>query len=72
MSLIPYSLARTVLFGMDAETAHERTLHLLAKAQNTPLQWAFCQSRVEDPLTLAGLQLPIRVGLASTFRSRSF
>ena len=65
MSLIPYSLARSVLFGMDAEAAHERTLHLLATAQNTPLQWAFSQSRIDDPLQLAGLALPNRVGLAA-------
>ena len=58
MSLIPYSLARSVLFNMDAEAAHEHTLSLLAAAQNTPLQWAFCQSRIEDPVQLAGLRLP--------------
>jgi dihydroorotate dehydrogenase len=65
MSLLPYSLARAVLFKMDAETAHEHTLQLLATAQNTPLQWSFCQSRVDDPLTLAGLHFPNRVGLAA-------
>jgi dihydroorotate dehydrogenase len=65
MSLLPYSLARTVLFAMDAETAHEHTLNLLAKAQNTPLQWAFAQERVADPVQLAGLTFPNRVGLAA-------
>jgi len=65
MSLLPYSLARSVLFAMDAETAHEHTLDMLAKAQNTPLQWAFCQSRVDDPVQLAGLRFPNRVGLAA-------
>jgi dihydroorotate dehydrogenase len=65
MSLLPYSLARSVLFAMDAETAHEHTLDLLAKAQNTPLQWAFAQKRVADPVQLAGLTFPNRVGLAA-------
>ena len=65
MSLLPYSLARPLLFAMDAETAHEHTLHWLARTQNTPLQWAYGQSRVDDPVLLAGLQFPNRVGLAA-------
>ena len=65
MSLIPYALARRILFNMDAEAAHEFTLHNLARAQGTPLAWAFCNSRVDDPVTLAGLRFPNRVGLAA-------
>jgi dihydroorotate dehydrogenase len=65
MSLLPYSLARPFLFAMDAETAHEHTLALLARTQNTPLAWAYCQERVQDPITLAGLNFPNRVGLAA-------
>ncbi len=65
MSLLPYSLARPFLFAMDAETAHEHTLSMLARTQNTPLSWAYCQSRVHDPITLAGLTFPNRVGLAA-------
>jgi dihydroorotate dehydrogenase len=65
MSLLPYSLARPFLFAMDAETAHEHTLSLLARTQNTPLAWAYCQERVNDPITLAGLNFPNRVGLAA-------
>jgi dihydroorotate dehydrogenase len=65
MSLLPYSLARPFLFAMDAETAHEHTLALLARTQNTPLAWAYGQTRVQDPITLAGLQFPNRVGLAA-------
>jgi dihydroorotate dehydrogenase len=65
MSLLPYSLARPFLFAMDAETAHEHTLDLLARTQNTPLQWGYCQHRVNDPLMLAGLTFPNRVGLAA-------
>ena len=65
MSLLPYGLARPFLFGMDPEAAHEFTLANLARLQNTPLQCAFAQSRVDDPLSLAGLKFPNRVGLAA-------
>ena len=65
MSLLPYSLARPFLFAMDAETAHERTLAMLAWTQNTPLAMAYCQKRVHDPVQLAGLSFPNRVGLAA-------
>ncbi len=65
MSLIPYALARPFLFSMDPEAAHELTLHTLARAQGTPLQLAYCSSRVDDPVKLAGLTFPNRVGLAA-------
>ncbi|QDL37859.1 quinone-dependent dihydroorotate dehydrogenase [Rhodoferax sediminis] len=65
MSLLPYALARPFLFGLDAETAHELTLHTLARAQGTPLEWAYCNGRVDDPIELAGLTFPNRVGLAA-------
>lgn len=65
MPLLPYPLARHVLFGMDPEKAHELTLHSIARAQNTPLQWAWCSSRVSDPVTVAGIEFPNRVGLAA-------
>ena len=65
MSLIPYSLARPFLFGLDAETAHELTLDALARTQRTPLAWAYCTGLVDDPIQLAGLRFPNRVGLAA-------
>ncbi|AMO24875.1 quinone-dependent dihydroorotate dehydrogenase [Ramlibacter solisilvae] len=65
MSLLPYSLARPFLFGLDPETAHELTLQSLARVQGTPLEWAYCNGLVEDPVTLAGLKFPNRVGLAA-------
>ena len=65
MSLLPYALARPFLFGLDPEVAHELTLHSLAKIQRTPLEWAYCNARVDDPITLAGLSFPNRVGLAA-------
>lgn len=65
MPLLPYSLARPFLFGLDPETAHEVTMHSLARLQGTPLQWAYCNGMVDDPIELAGLRFPNRVGLAA-------
>ena len=41
------------------------TMDMLAKGQRTPLQWAWCQTRVDDPVELAGLRFPNRVGMAA-------
>jgi dihydroorotate dehydrogenase len=65
MSLLPYGLARPFLFGLEPETAHDLTLHALARLQGTPLQWAYANRMVQDPLELAGLKFPNRVGLAA-------
>ena len=65
LNALSYALLRPWLFGMDAETAHEKTLHALASTQNTPLQWAYAQKQVQDPVVLAGLRFPNRVGLAA-------
>ncbi|MDD5334810.1 MAG: quinone-dependent dihydroorotate dehydrogenase [Rhodoferax sp.] len=65
MSLVPYTLARRFLFSLDPETAHELTIHALAGTQGTPLQWAYGAQRVSDPIELAGLSFPNRVGLAA-------
>ena len=65
MSLLPYALARRFLFGLDPETAHELTMASLARTQGTPLSMAYCGTRVSDPITLAGLTFPNRVGLAA-------
>ena len=65
MSLIPYALTRPLLFSMDAEAAHDLTMSLLARGQGTPLQWAWNNETVSDPLELAGLTVPNRVGMAA-------
>lgn len=65
MPLIPYALARPLLFGLDAEHAHELTLDNIARLQNTPAQWLWCGGRVSDPVTIAGLRFPNRIGLAA-------
>ncbi len=63
--LIPYPLARPFLFGLDPEAAHDLTIHSLAATQCTPLKMAYTQKRVSDPVTIAGLHFPNRVGLAA-------
>jgi dihydroorotate dehydrogenase len=65
MSFIPYPLSRAVLFRMDPEAAHDFTIDLLARTQNTPLACAYGQTRVDDPVTVAGLRFPNRVGMAA-------
>ncbi len=65
MPLIPYSLARPFLFGLDPEAAHDLTLQMLAHGQGTPLQCGWSSTPVHDPLRLAGLEFPNRVGLAA-------
>lgn len=65
MSLLPYAVVRPLLFRLDPETAHDLTLSAIARWQATPLALAWSQGRVADPVTLAGLRFPNRVGLAA-------
>jgi dihydroorotate dehydrogenase len=65
MSLVPYALTRPFLFGLDPERAHELTLGSIAALQNTPAQRLWQQPRIGDPVTLAGLKFPNRIGLAA-------
>jgi dihydroorotate dehydrogenase len=65
MALIPYALTRPFLFGLDPEQAHDLTLGALARIQHTPLLCAVAQPRVDDPVTVAGLSFPNRIGLAA-------
>ncbi len=65
MSLLPYSLTRPFLFGLDPEAAHDLTLGSLQRLQNTPAQCLWQQARVQDPVQLLGLRWPNRIGLAA-------
>jgi dihydroorotate dehydrogenase len=65
MSLLPYSFARPFLFRLDPESAHELTMRSLARLQGTPLERAYAAAMVDDPIELAGLRFPNRVGLAA-------
>jgi len=65
MSLLPYALARPFLFGLDAEAAHELTMRSLERAHGTPLEWMYASAMVHDPVEVAGLTFPNRIGLAA-------
>jgi dihydroorotate dehydrogenase len=65
MSLNLYPLARAFLFKMDPEAAHDLTLNQLAQTQNTFLDRAYRQPWIADPIQLAGLNFPNRVGMAA-------
>ncbi len=65
MPLVPYALARPFLFGLDPERAHDLTMSSLAHLQNTPAMRLWQQPRVDDPVTVAGLRFPNRIGLAA-------
>lgn len=65
MALIPYGLARHFLFSLDAEQAHDLTLAAIARIQHTPLVCAVQQRRITDPVKVAGLNFPNRIGLAA-------
>ena len=65
MALIPYFVPKSVLFNLDPETAHDLTIGALARLQNTPLACLWAENRVQDPVTLAGVTFPNRVGMAA-------
>ncbi len=65
MPLLPYALARPLLFQLDPERAHELTLAALAATQRTPLARAWGAALVPDPVTVAGLAFANRIGLAA-------
>ena len=67
MSLLfnSYPLARSVLFSLDAEAAHELTLSSLQKAYDCRLTRNLLASEPELPTTLMGLSLRNPVGLAA-------
>lgn len=65
MSFLPYSLARPFLFGLDPERAHDASLAVLERIQHTPLIATVAQTKVVDPVTIAGIRFPNRIGLAA-------
>src|SRR6187455_330122 len=65
MALIPFPLARPFLFGLEPEHAHELTMAALAAIQRTPMISVVSQPRVHDPVSIAGLTFPNRIGLAA-------
>jgi len=60
-----YSFARSLLFRLDAETAHGAALKGLDLAGRLGLAERLGGGRIEDPVALMGLRFPNRVGLAA-------
>ncbi|TDB03008.1 quinone-dependent dihydroorotate dehydrogenase [Halomonas marinisediminis] len=60
-----YSLARSLLFRLDAETAHGVALKGLDLANRLGVAARLGGERVEHPVELMGLRFPNRVGLAA-------
>lgn len=66
MSVNLYPLIRPFLFALEPEMAHELMLDWLHRTQSKPfLRKIYSQSRISDPVELAGLTFPNRVGLAA-------
>ena len=65
MAFVPYALTRPFLFGLDPERAHDLTMESISALQGTPLQCLWQQTRVDDPVTVAGLKFANRIGLAA-------
>ena len=65
MPLVPYALVRPFLFRMDPEAAHDLTMAALGATQSTTLKHLYAAERVEDPIEIAGLRFPNRVGMAA-------
>ena len=59
-----YRLARGALFRLDAETAHELTLHSFSRFPKLATA-PFSGAAVDDPVELLGLHFSNRVGLAA-------
>ena len=65
MPPLPYAVPRRLLFALDAERAHDLTLQALARLHDTPARRLWQAPRITDPVRLAGLRFPNRVGLAA-------
>jgi dihydroorotate dehydrogenase len=62
---LPYRLVRPWLFSLDPERAHELTLAAIERLQHSPSRCLWARARVDDPVTVAGLRFPNRIGLAA-------
>ncbi len=60
-----YRLARSLLFKMPAETAHELTLDLLSAASRLKLAGHIHKPVPDQPVEVMGIQFPNPVGLAA-------
>ena len=59
-----YRALRPFLFSLDAEHAHDLVMSCLAHGSRLTRK-LISQDRIDDPVTVAGLSFPNRVGLAA-------
>jgi dihydroorotate dehydrogenase len=62
---IAYRALRPLLFSLDAERAHDLVLSILAGTEYPLIGRAVALERVDDPVEIAGIVFPNRVGLAA-------
>lgn len=60
-----YPLAKSILFQMGPEKAHDLTVELLSRTGGTPLDCFYRQNIAQNPVELMGLTFPNPVGLAA-------
>ncbi|MEP1743233.1 MAG: quinone-dependent dihydroorotate dehydrogenase [Kangiellaceae bacterium] len=60
-----YPLLRFVLFRMDPEKSHDLSLKWLARIERSPFKFLISQKLIEDPVEVAGIRFPNRIGLAA-------
>ena len=60
-----YDLIRPLLFCCPPECAHELTMRMLSMTQHTVLARLYKKQRINDPVTIAGITFPNRIGLAA-------
>ena len=66
MSDLAYSIARSLLFRLEAETAHHASMAALRLAEKTGvLRWVSPPAESTSPVTVMGLKFPNRIGLAA-------
>ena len=60
-----YRLARSAIFKLDAEKAHEMAIHNFARFTGTPLDFFYRQNLPDRPVTVMGITFKNSVGLAA-------
>jgi len=60
-----YPLARSLIFKLGAERAHDLTIQQLKMTAGTPLEWLYRQKLPSRPVELMGLKFDNPVGLAA-------
>lgn len=60
-----YRVARSAIFQLDPEKAHDLTIQNLSRFHNTPLEWCYRQDLPVKPVNVMGLTFKNAVGLAA-------